>query len=69
METKNSTAKNKREPDFTLLWPIALAPVIPAVGIALRPYKRARFPVTFGIAGAILFWSHAHALASTSSTK
>lgn len=27
---------HRREIDYTNLWPIALAPVIPAVGIALR---------------------------------
>ena len=33
---KNNKVVNRKEIDYTLLWPIALAPVIPAVGIALR---------------------------------
>ena len=61
--------RRKRAPNYSNLWPIALAPVIPAVGIALRPHKRLRFPVTFGIAGVVLVWSHAAALGSSSGTK
>ena len=51
------------------MWPIALAPVIPVVGIALKKHKQIRFPATFGIAGVILVWSHAAALGSSSGTK
>lgn len=61
--------RRKRAPNYSNLWPIALAPVIPAVGIALRPHKQLRFPVTFGIAGVVLVWSHAAALGSSSGTK
>jgi hypothetical protein len=61
--------RRKRSPNYSNLWPIALAPVIPAVGIALKPYKQLRFPVTFGIAGVVLVWSHAAALGSSSGTK
>lgn len=34
-ETNNKVV-NRKEIDYSLLWPIALAPVIPVVGIALR---------------------------------
>ena len=61
--------RKKRPPNYSNLWPIALAPVIPAVGIALKPYKQLRFPATFGIAGVVLVWSHAAALGSSSGTK
>lgn len=61
--------RRRRAPNYSNLWPIALAPVIPAVGIALRPYKQIRFPVTFGIAGVVLVSSHAAALGSSSGTK
>lgn len=33
---KNNKVVNRKEIDYSLMWPIALAPVIPAVGIALR---------------------------------
>ena len=67
--TINGERSRKRAPNYSNLWPIALAPVIPAVGIALKPYKQLRFPATFGIAGVVLVWSHAAALGSSSGTK
>ncbi|CAL6375448.1 unnamed protein product [Bathycoccus prasinos] len=69
---QSSSASSKRhvkEPNWNNLWPIALAPVIPVVGIALKKHKQIRFPATFGIAGVILVWSHAAALGSSSGTK
>lgn len=33
---KNNKVVNRKEIDYTNLWPIALAPLIPAAGIALR---------------------------------
>ncbi|CAL6366780.1 unnamed protein product [Bathycoccus prasinos] len=71
-EQSSGSASSKRhvkEPNWNNLWPIALAPVIPVVGIALKKHKQIRFPATFGIAGVILVWSHAAALGSSSGTK
>ncbi|EEH59035.1 uncharacterized protein MICPUCDRAFT_56498 [Micromonas pusilla CCMP1545] len=38
MSKEPSTGKiiHRKQIDYTLLWPIALAPVIPVLGIALR---------------------------------
>jgi len=36
MQPNNGEVVNKKAINYSNLWPIALAPVIPAVGIALR---------------------------------
>ena len=58
----------RRSPDFGNLWPIALAPLIPAIGIAFRghPDPRARLGAPALAAGAILIF--AHGLAPSAST-
>jgi hypothetical protein len=72
-ENQNTHSVNlpRRGPDYTNLWPIALAPVIPALGLALRghPDPRARIGVPVGVAFAVLVFAHGFALSASSESK
>ena len=48
----------KRTPDYSLLYPLALAPAIPLTGLALKGHRRLRLPVTFGVGAVVLAVSH-----------
>jgi hypothetical protein len=56
----------RREVDYTHLWPIALAPAIPALGLALRshPDPRVRVGLPAAAAFGVLFFAHGFALKS-----
>lgn len=62
---------NAREIAYVHLWPIALAPLVPAVGLATRrvrdPSVRLGAPVA--VAVGILIASHAFAVSATAGTK
>lgn len=57
--------------DYTLLWPIALAPVIPALGLALRSHRdpNVRLGAPAAVAFAILLGAHGFALSTSAGTK
>ena len=61
----------RRSPDFGNLWPIALAPLIPAIAIAFRghPDPRARLGAPALAAGAILIFAHGLALSASTDGK
>lgn len=61
----------RRAPDYGNLWPIALAPLIPAIGIAVRghPDPRARLGAPALAAGAILIFAHGFAVSASTDTK
>jgi hypothetical protein len=52
--------------DYTHLWPIALAPAIPALGLALRshPDPKVRVGLPAAAAFGVLFFAHGFALKS-----
>ena len=56
----------RREVDYTHLWPIALAPAIPALGLALRshPDPKVRVGLPAATAFGVLFFAHGFALKS-----
>jgi len=47
-----------RGPNYTLLWPLFLGPLIPGMAIALRKYPKYQMKAVFGTAGVILVAAH-----------
>jgi hypothetical protein len=45
-------------PDYGLLGVIALGPLLPLAGMALRKHPKYRFPVIFSLSGGILVAAH-----------
>lgn len=60
---------HRRDIDYTNMWPILLAPVIPVAGILLKPYPQYRWPVIASIGGAILLGAHSMVIGSGVNTK
>ncbi|CAL5222159.1 g4484 [Coccomyxa viridis] len=48
----------KRAPNYRLLWPLALAPLFPAITIAFRKQPVIRTRLLFGTAAAVLVGAH-----------
>lgn len=67
----NASHLARRTVDYTHLWPIALAPVIPSLGLALRahPDPKIRLGAPAAVACAILVGAHGFALNTSTDTK
>ena len=66
-----SGARRTRAVDYGNLWPIALAPAIPALGIAVRRSRDSRIKIgaPVGAALAVLVFAHGFALRASTETK
>jgi len=66
-----SGARRTRAVDYGQLWPIALAPAIPALGIAVRRSRDSRIKIgaPVGAALAVLVFAHGFALRASTETK
>ena len=64
-------ARRTRVPDHGNLWPIALAPAIPALGIAVRGSKdpRVKIGAPVGAALCVLVFAHGFALSASTDAK
>jgi len=64
-------ARRSRSVDYGNLWPIALAPAIPALGIAVRRSSDSRIKIgaPVGAALAVLAFAHGFALTTSTGTK
>ena len=63
--------RRARAVDYGQLWPIALAPAIPALGIAVRRSSDSRIKIgaPVGAALAVLAFAHGFALRASTATK
>ena len=63
--------RRARAVDYGQLWPIALAPAIPALGIAVRGSKdpRVKIGAPVGAALCVLVFAHGFALRASTATK
>jgi hypothetical protein len=70
MSSERETIATRRV-DYTHLWPIALAPVIPSIGLALRshPDPKVRLGAPAAVAFVILVGAHGFALNTSTDTK
>ena len=64
-------ARRTRAVEYGNLWPIALAPAIPALGIAVRRSRDSRIKIgaPVGAALAVLVFAHGFALRASTATK
>jgi hypothetical protein len=66
-ESSEKFKRDYKNANYTLLWPIALAPAIPLAGMALKNHPTARNWAIGGIAVSVLVYAHGAALGGSSS--
>jgi hypothetical protein len=59
---QKQTTRQKREINYAQMWPIALAPLIPLTGMALKKHPKARNTVLGSMAVGILLYAHGAAI-------
>lgn len=59
--------RRKPTPNYWNMWPIALAPVIPLLGIAFKRQPRVRNALIAATGGAVLLYAHGSAIGGSSS--
>lgn len=55
-------ARKRREINYTQMWPIALAPLLPLTGMALKKHPKARNAALGSMAVGILLYAHGAAI-------
>lgn len=61
--------KKQGRPDYFHMWPIALAPTIPLVGLAFKNYPRTRNVLIAMIGSGVLFGAHGAAVSTSTFSK
>ena len=54
--------EGRRKPDYWQMWPIALAPSIPIIGMAFKNHPRVRNILIGGVACGVLVYAHGAAV-------